>query len=108
MTDEQKKKQSAVDVEARRDKDDLILATVTAELHSFEFSTGMTVEVSIADSVAGGNCESGVVAWRAKNAGGRTSVPAREMLEIAGKSRDQISRVVLGIRRAIARMKTGK
>lgn len=84
-------------------KDDATLAAMTAELDTFEATYG-PVNVTVADSVAAGNCESGVIAWRAANAGGRVTIPAREMLAAAAESRDQISRVVLGIRRAMKRM----
>jgi post-segregation antitoxin (ccd killing protein) len=87
----------------RRDKDDALLAEITAELDAYESATGKTVNVSIDDSVAAGNCREGVVAWRAKNAGGRESVPAREMLQLAAANRDQVSRVVLGVRKALKR-----
>lgn len=103
MADEKAKEAFAV---GRRAKDDTILEIMTAELDAFERATGKTVDVTVKDSTDGGNCEAGVVAWRKKNAGGRASVPAREMLQIAAEGRDQVSRVVLGIRRAIARMKS--
>ena len=89
-------------------KDDGTLASMTAELDAFEAQYG-PVTVSVADSVAAGNCESGVIAWRKKNIGGdgTQKVSAREMLEVAATGRDQISRVMLGIRRAMRRMSGG-
>jgi hypothetical protein len=89
-------------------KDDDTLAAMTAELDAFEEQYG-PVTVSVADSVAAGNCESGVTAWRKKNIGGdgTQKVTARAMLEVAASGRDQISRVVLGIRRAMKRMSGG-
>jgi len=102
MIDEKEKEAFAVE---RRAKDDAILAAVTSELDAFEHATGKTVDVTVKDSTDGGNCESGVIAWRKKNAAGRESVPAREMLQIAAESRDQVSRAVRGVRRAIVRMR---
>lgn len=86
-------------------KDDATLAAMTAELDAFEAKRG-PVDVTVADSVAAGNCESGVIAWRKKNIGGDGTqyVSARAMLEVAAQGRDQISRVVLGIRKAMQRM----
>jgi hypothetical protein len=85
-------------------KDDSILASMTVELDAYEATHG-PVTVTVADSVAAGNCEAGVIAWRKANMGGdgTQKVSAREMLRVAAQSRDQISRVVLGIRRAMRR-----
>jgi hypothetical protein len=90
----------------RTAKDDATLTAMTEELDTFEAKYG-PVYVTIADSVAAGNCESGVIAWRKENVDGKVIVSAREMLEVAAEGRDQISRVVLGIRRAMRRMSGG-
>lgn len=88
-------------MDERKQKDDQLLAVALAELDAFEERTGIAVEVPAHVSTAAGNCAPGVVEWRAKHAGGREVIPARELLTIAAECRDQISRVVLGVRRAI-------
>jgi len=87
----------------REEKDNQLLAAAFEELDAHEAKTGQVVDVHIDISNAAGNCMSGVLEWRKKWAGGREVVSARELLQIAAQCRDQISRVVLGVRKAISR-----
>lgn len=86
---------------SRIQKDDALIAAAMEELDAAEKETGTIIQVPKQTSIHGGNCEAGVIAWREKWAGGRDIVPAREMLTIAANCRDQVSRVVLGVRNAI-------
>ena len=97
------KSTTAEEAEQRRAEDDQLISDAATELQAAEAKLGHAIDVTVDDSHHSGNCYDGVVAWRALHAGGRSSVPAQEMLQIAAECRDRVPLVVRGVRKSIAK-----
>jgi hypothetical protein len=89
--------------EERKRRDDTMLAHTKAQLDAFESTHRCRVEVTLADSINAGNCLEGHEAWWREHVGPLDFIHAQEALQIAERTRIDVIRIVMGVRKAISR-----